>query len=383
MFDQLHRRGVIRARAFGTRPTTPYGTADLSITVDVLPSVTSTLGRLPLGHRAADMLESRMGRPVGHLIGFDRALGAGVQIVNARETFQPSSQLACRYRSSHPRARVVVSVFENIPFRYEDSAVLAKVKDEVRDRADLFVANSPETRRALELEGVPAYRVRVIPPGVDTDRFSPGCATAAIRAKWRVTEGQVAIVYAGRLIREKGLVELVTALAPQLRGAQRDAPVLVLHGAGPEEPRLRRTVAALGLAHAVRFSDWTETHRMPDVYRSADLVVMPSLPTPYWSEQFGFNLVEAMACGRAVLSTNSGSIPSVVGDAAVLVPPYNPDALAAELARLVEDPVRRVELGTTARRWAVDTYSVDRAGRQLVDAFEEVMGWPPRPVADA
>ncbi len=381
MFDALSRHGVIRCRAFGTRPSTPYGMAGLTIPVSVLPSVTHTLGRLPLGHRAGDLLEARLGRPVGHLLGFDRAIGADTKIINTRETFQPSSLLACRYRTSHPNTRVVVSVFENIAFRYEDSPVLARVKDEVRDGADLFVANSPEARQALELEGVPPDRVRVIVPGIDTDRFCPGPPAAAMRAQWQVTEDQVAIVYAGRLIREKGLVELVTALAPLLRASPPDGPVLVLHGAGPEEPRLRRAAAALGVAQAVRFSGWTETHRMPEVYRSADLVVMPSLPTPYWTEQFGFNLVEAMACGRAVLSTRSGSIPSVVGTAAVLVPPYDPGALAAEVTRLVEDAASREELGGAARRLALDTYAVDRAGQQLVDAFDEVLSWPPRPAA--
>ncbi len=147
LFDRLHREGLIRARAVGARPRTPYGVGDLAFPVQLLPSVLDQLGRIPLGGTAGRILEDRAGRPVGHLIGFERALGPDVRLINARETSQPSTLLACRYGVAHPDTRVVVSVFENLPFRYEDSDGLARVKDEVRRHADLFVANSPEARR--------------------------------------------------------------------------------------------------------------------------------------------------------------------------------------------------------------------------------------------
>ncbi len=153
---------------------------------------------------------------------------------------------------------------------------------------------------------------------------------------------------------------------------------LVIHGAGPELGRIRRAVAALELTQSVHFSDWIATVGMPEVYRSADVVVMPSLPTPYWVEQFGFNLVEAMACGSAVVTTASGSIAWVTGGAAVLVPPYDGSALAAAIGALADSPNRRAELGRRARRRAVETYAVDRAGRDLVAAFREASGLAPK-----
>jgi alpha-maltose-1-phosphate synthase len=377
MFDRLVQARLIRARAIGARATTPYGTDGLALPVQTLPSLGATLSRLPMGRSLAARIEATAGRPVGHLIGFDRAMDPRVQVINARETFQPSTQVALRYRLAHPAVRLVVSVFENIPFRYDESPALAGVKEEVRAGADLFVANSPEAKFALATEGVDEERILVIPPGVDTDLFSPGDRSARIRAGWGVTDEQPVILYAGRLLREKGLTELLLALEPVLEPDGRTG-VLVIHGAGPEEPRLRRAVEALGLRRAVRFSSWTETRDMPLVYRSADVVVLPSLPTPYWLEQFGYNLAEAMGCGCAILSTRSGSIPSTVGDAAVLVAPYDRDELGTEARRLLDRPDLRSALGDAARRRAVDTFGVDRAGHELVGAFRQALALPPR-----
>jgi alpha-maltose-1-phosphate synthase len=379
MFDRLHQLGTIRARAVGARPQTPYGIGQMSFPVDVLPSLPSLLARLPMGRTVEERIERRLGRPVGQLVGFNRALGSGVEVINARETFQASTLLACRYRDAHPDTRVVVSVFENIPFRYEESRIIAGVKDEVRGKADLFVANTPEASQALQLEGVPVDRIRVIPPGVDTDLFSATARSSSRRAQWGASEERGVILYAGRMVREKGLVELLIALAPVLAGDGPRRPILVLHGRGPEEPRLRRAVAALGLGQAVHFSPWVETASMPEVYASADVVVLPSLPTPYWAEQFGFNLVEAMSCGCAVVATRSGSIPSVVGDSAQLVVPYAPEALCAAVEELISTPERRQALGRAARQRATDTYAVSRAGADLVEAFHEARHLAPRP----
>jgi glycosyltransferase involved in cell wall biosynthesis len=79
---------------------------------------------------------------------------------------------------------------------------------------------------------------------------------------------------------------------------------------------------------------------------------VPSLETPGWIEQFGRVAVEAMAAGTPVVASDSGSLAEVVGDAGILVPPGNPAALAAALARLAESPGERNRLAARARRRA-------------------------------
>jgi len=379
LFDLLDQAGAINARAFGLRPTTPYGVDGLQMEIRFLPSLATYLRKAPFGDAIERRLSTRHGTRLTAMWGLRRALGHDVDVINARETFQPATLAACRYAKSHPRTRVVVSVFENIPFRYEDSKASADIKARVRSSADLFVANSPGAEYALRTEGVDPDRIVVVPPGVDTGRFSPGPPSRDVRRRWGAEPDDVVVLYAGRLLREKGLVELLVALMPLLAApAGPPGPVLVLHGSGPENSRLRRVATELRITQRVRFSPWSPMEEMPDIYRSADLVVLPSLPTPYWSEQFGYNLAEALGCGRPVLSTRSGEIPFTLGDAGVLVAPYEGAELLRAVAELTADQNRRDEHSRMARKRALTTFSLESAGSALVDSFWNAVSRPPR-----
>ena len=101
---------------------------------------------------------------------------------------------------------------------------------------------------------------------------------------------------------------------------------------------------------------------------------MPSLPTPYWEEQLGFSLIEAMASEVAVLSTRSGSIPFVVGDAGVLVGAYDVDALQTGLEELVRDPARRSELGALGRARVERDLNIEAAAHGLLRCFRAAHG---------
>ena len=129
----------------------------------------------------------------------------------------------------------------------------------------------------------------------------------------------------------------------------------------------------MGLASFVTFSGRISYTDMPAIHRLADIFVLPSIPTPIWEEQFGMVLVESMASGKAVVSTQSGSIPEVVGDAGVLVPPGDPGALAQELGRLLCDEAWRNELGHRARQRVVSTYAHDIVAERIADAYRSVL----------
>jgi glycosyltransferase involved in cell wall biosynthesis len=100
---------------------------------------------------------------------------------------------------------------------------------------------------------------------------------------------------------------------------------------------------------------------------SADILVMPSLTAPYWEEQLGFAAIEAMAAGVPVVATRTGSLPWVVGTGGVLVPPNDPAALAAELARLVKTPAARLALGREARRHAERQHDAAAIARKFAE----------------
>jgi glycosyltransferase involved in cell wall biosynthesis len=375
-FDRLQEAGLLSATAIGDRPTTPYGTESISIDVQIRPSISSRLRRLPMGRTIAGGLSDRLPSGFNYSPGLRRAL-SGFDVINARETFQAQTMRAAEVLQPRRPQRLVVSCFENIPFRYEDNEVLARHKDRVRARADLFVANSPGASAALESEGAPPERIQVIPPSVDTEQFSPGPRSHELRAGWHAAEDDIVILYAGRLQQEKGLSELLLALRTVL-ACEEGRIRLVMHGAGPERPRLRRIVQKFGLRDRVAFSDWLPLHEMPDVYRSGDIVVLPSLETPYWREQFGFNLVEAMSCGRAVVASATGEIPWVVGRGGVLVDTRSPSSVSSALEQLASNPARRAALEKAARTEAVSRFAINEAGHRLVESFELAMTLPAR-----
>jgi glycosyltransferase involved in cell wall biosynthesis len=97
--------------------------------------------------------------------------------------------------------------------------------------------------------------------------------------------------------------------------------------------------------------------------------VLPSISTPHWQEQFGMAMIEAMACGRPVISTQSGAIPEVIGDAGVLVPPNDFGALSDALEDLIESSDLCVAMGAAARERAVAEFDLNRAAAAMTKAL--------------
>jgi glycosyltransferase involved in cell wall biosynthesis len=237
--------------------------------------------------------------------------------------------------------------------------------------ADAFVAMSRAIRGEMEEASVPAERIRVLPHGVDTERFRPADPgeRAALRARLGLPGGVLA-VYSGRLLRGKGLETLLEAFARVAGEAGDLALALVGSGEGQTlsvEDELKRRVAEGGLAGRVLFAGRVE--RVEDTLRAADLFVFPSV-----FEALGIALVEAAACGLPALASRTGGIVDVVEDgrSGLLVAPGDAVELASGLRALAGDAARRAELGKEARRIAVARFD-ERDGLDRYRAlFREV-----------
>lgn len=153
------------------------------------------------------------------------------------------------------------------------------------------------------------------------------------------------IVWAGRLVRWKGTVDAIRALALMHTPAH-----LLIAGAGPEAGRLRDAARALGVADRVHIGAYAHG-QMPALYAMADLVI----GTSFANETFGMVLAEASACERAVVATDFGGFREVVrpGETGLLVPPRDPVALATACDLLLRDPARRAAMGAAGRRFVV------------------------------
>ncbi|HEY2957427.1 MAG TPA: glycosyltransferase [Actinomycetota bacterium] len=248
---------------------------------------------------------------------------AAAEVRLLRRWFQPGSKLLLYSAQNIPKRYP-------LPFRHFETAALAEA-------AGVYVCNraAGEVLRGKGFTGT----VEVLPLGVDVERFAPGPDGDRPAGARPLLVG-----YVGRLTPEKGVDVLLRAAAGQ------PAWSLRIVGDGPAREELRRLAAGLGLARRVEFTAALPHHRLPELYRTIDVLAVPSRPTPRWQEQFCRVAVEAMASGVPVVASASGSLPEVVGDAGVLVPAGDPAALAAALLDLAERPARRRELGDRGRR---------------------------------
>lgn len=219
------------------------------------------------------------------------------------------------------------------------------------------IAGSQEAAAVLAAKGF-RQPVAVIPQfGTDPDRYRPLAPPerAAVRGSWDVSPDAVVVGYVGRLVAEKGLGVLAEAIAPLLH--QHPDWHLAFVGDGPWRPEGLRWRDREGLGGRVHFRPWVPSPAMPSVMGALDILVLPSLTTPRWKEQFGRVLVEAMAAEVAVVGSTSGEIPAVVGDAGVVAPEGDPQALRASLAALAADPAQRQALGQRGRARVLARYT--------------------------
>ncbi len=221
------------------------------------------------------------------------------------------------------------------------------------------VAGNREAASLLRKKG---YRgpLTVIPQfGVDVELFSPVPTRRASR--------DFTIGYVGRLVRQKGVLDLVEAMARLPKEAH-----LRLIGSGELEPELRRRALALGLEDRIEFYGRVPSAALPALYRELDVLVLPSRTTPAWKEQFGRVLIEAMACAIPVVGSDSGEIPYVVGEAGLLFPEGDVEALAARMRALLEDASLREALGKRGRERVLAHYSQERIAHAYLEVYREI-----------
>ncbi len=226
----------------------------------------------------------------------------------------------------------------------------------------LVVATSGERAHLHWLYGVDPARITVLPPGVDVTRFAPRPRAQAL-AQAGLDPAFRWLLFVGRLDPVKGLETLLQALA-RMRPRLPHVRLAIVGGEGPHPAAgLRQRVQALGLTEAVFFAGPQPHEALPAFYAAADVVVMPS-----YYETFGLVALEAMACGTPVVASDVGGLAHLVrhGQTGCLVPPQDPDALAATLTLLLDAPAFRRRLGHEAHR-AAQAYAWPRIAARMVD----------------
>jgi glycogen(starch) synthase len=230
---------------------------------------------------------------------------------------------------------------------------------------------SPSRKMAEEIAdqwGLSRAAVRIIPNPIDDEFFRPDPATAP---------DDRTLLYVGRIQSLKGVDTLVEAFPAILRAYPETHLRLVGkdHPSGPGgtsmSDHLRGRLPALGIpGKAIEFTGPIERPHLPSFYRSAAVCVIPSL-----YENCPYTCLEAMACGCAVVASAVGGIPEIITDRidGLLVAPKCPEALAAAVVRLLENPALRHELGNRARETVRQRYSCRTICAETALAYQSLL----------
>jgi len=235
----------------------------------------------------------------------------------------------------------------------------------VARRADLVLATCRDEVAELVAMGADRARVRVVPCGVDVRMFTP----AGPRAHRSSVRHRVVTV--GRMVERKGIDGAIAALAlvPDAELVVAGGPPRTELAADPEARRLAALARSLDVDDRVTLLGAVARAGMPPLLRSADAVVC----APRY-EPFGMVALEAMACGVPVVASAVGGLLDSVADGVtgVLVPPRDPDALAAALRALLADPARRAAMGRAGRRRALACFGWERIAEATLDAYRSL-----------
>jgi glycosyltransferase involved in cell wall biosynthesis len=294
-----------------------------------------------------------------------------VDLVHARSrTVAWSAKVACE--------ELGLPLVTTVHILYEEDNPQARGFNAVMAGGDRVIAISEYVAQQMREDfGLGPDRLRVVPRGIDLNVFSPEQVDPdrldALSRAWHLAEGEPVVFLPARLRRGKGHEVLLAAL-----GRLGDRPYRCqMVGASGRRPTYRREldswVERAGLAGKVAISDYCSD--MPAAYLLSDVVVVPSTAP----EAFGRVIVEAQAMGRPVVASDVGALRELVvpGETGWLVPPGDPDALAAALTdALALDADHRAALAERAKAHASSRYRVDSMTDGVLAVYRELLDGP-------
>ena len=237
-------------------------------------------------------------------------------------------------------------------------------------RAERFIVLSEAFRDRLHHSyGVPLEAVRVVPGGVDTQRFATGLTRAQARHRLGWPQDRPLVLTVRRLQRRMGLETLVAAMKT-VRDTVPEA-LLMIAGQGPLTTALKARIDALGLHEHVRLLGFVPDADLPPAYRAADLTVVPTVAL----EGFGLVTVEALAAGTPVLVTPVGGLPEIVRNLSpsLVLPGFDAASLADGLAGALRQTFPLPD-AAACQAYAQAHYAWPVVARRVRAVYEEVLG---------
>ena len=264
------------------------------------------------------------------------------------------------YRNLYtPKAKAVFFTWWNLP--YQASLPLRMVERFNLNQSQGAVAGNQDAADILREHGYAASLIVLPQLGIDPVEFQ-----RKDESDLRKSLGleRFTIGYVGRLVEEKGLRVLLRALKDVSFDFQ-----LLLVGRGPLEDEIRAFADEHGWGERLKIVSGVGHTDIARYMNCMDVFVLHSLTMPFWKEQFGHVLIEAMACETAVIGSDSAEVPNVIGEAGIVTPEKNVEALRESLTRLAASPDLRRQIGKAGRVRILSKYTHEVIARQLVEFF--------------
>jgi phosphatidylinositol alpha-1,6-mannosyltransferase len=235
---------------------------------------------------------------------------------------------------------------------------------------DFAIPNSRNTKRLLQEEwGLPDEQVRLMHPGVDTQRFTPAGRDPAVRAALGWGDRPV-VLTVGRLQKRKGQDQMILALRT-IRQVVPDILYAVV-GHGEERTSLGELVAREGLGQYVQFLGQPNDEKLVQCYQQCDLFALPNRQVGKDIEGFGMVLLEAQACGKPVVAGDSGGTAETmrIPGTGRVVCCDGPHELAALVTELLADRDLLARMGMQGRQWVTEQFDWEVLSRQAESLFQ-------------
>jgi len=246
---------------------------------------------------------------------------------------------------------------------------LAELEGKTARNATLVVTMSNYSLEKIkQFYGVDESKVRVVPNGVDPQKFKPLADLAAARRQFGLGD-EPCVLFVGSLIPRKGLPFLVKAAEKIIK--EHGETKFVIVGEGPLKSWLLGVVEVASLSRNFKFLGNLKENMLAAVYNCADLLVLPSI-----QEGQGIVLLEAEASAKPVVAFDVGGVNEAVrvGETGLLVNLGNVDGLAEAVIRLLSDENLRQKMGVNGRKFVLENYTWDICAEKMLSVYRELLG---------
>lgn len=249
---------------------------------------------------------------------------------------------------------LLITSWETIPFNNESIFQKQRIKKLSLMAADGFLCYTKKAKESLIIEGVNPEKINLVRLGVDLERFQPK----------KKVNNQITILFVGRLVEEKGIIDLLKAFYQVKKQINSSKLKLKIIGDGGLRSQLESFIKEKKLMDDVIIlkRDYSQIHRD---YQQADLFVLPTKKTNSWEEQYGMVLIEAMASGLPVVVYNSGAVKEIIGEAGILVNENNYQQLVKQTIFLINHERERTKIGKIARRRAEKYFDARKTAQTI------------------